>query len=249
MDLVSFEAVKEAKRPLLLLSGGKDSVACYYLLKEFWDKLLVVFVNTGDAFPETLKIVDDIKKVHPLFLEVNSDVKAFREEFGNPFDVVVMNNTPLGVRSCSGAVEQKQCLPFDCCSKNLWEPVSRVLFELKPDVVIRGERKSEDLKSEVTPGFVENGITHVLPIYDWTDKQVLDYLESVGFVLPFHYFFKESSLDCMGCTAYSEYTYDRMDWMKSNYRGQFDANKKLKLKNLDLVKTKARELERTLYAQ
>jgi 3'-phosphoadenosine 5'-phosphosulfate sulfotransferase (PAPS reductase)/FAD synthetase len=249
VDKDSLSLVEQAKRPLLLLSGGKDSMACYYLLKDFWDKLLVVFINTGDAFPETLKIIEEVKKVHPLFLEVKSDVKKFREEFGNPFDVVVMNNTRAGIDAGSEEVAQKQCLPFACCSKNLWEPTQNVLTNLKPDVVIRGERKSEDLKSLVTPGYVENDVIHVLPIYEWSDKDVLSYLESVGFDLPLHYFFKESSLDCMGCTAYSEHTNDRMSWMAKNHPLQFEINKRMKLLNLKIVKQKTRALEKVLDAR
>lgn len=240
--------VAKANRPLLLLSGGKDSLACYFLLKEFWDKLLVVYINTGDAFPETLKIIEQVKNNHSLFLEVKSDVKGFRKQYGNGYDVIAADHTKKGheVLSTSGP---KNCLTFDCCSKNLWEPAQEVLHKLQPDVVIRGERKSEDIKSTVTPGFVENGVTHVLPIYDWSDKDVLNYLESIGFELPLHFFFKESSLDCMGCTGYNDHTNDRIDWMKENYPEQFEVNKKLKLQNLEIIKQKVKELEKVLHGR
>jgi len=32
---------------VLQLSGGKDSLACLYLLKPKWDDLIVAWVNTG----------------------------------------------------------------------------------------------------------------------------------------------------------------------------------------------------------
>jgi len=36
----------------LAFSGGKDSMACWYLYRD--QQPIVIFVNTGKAYPETL---------------------------------------------------------------------------------------------------------------------------------------------------------------------------------------------------
>ena len=43
----------------LAFSGGKDSLACWYLYKA--KNPIVFFVNTGKAYPETLALVEEIR--------------------------------------------------------------------------------------------------------------------------------------------------------------------------------------------
>ena len=44
----------------LQFSGGKDSLAVLYLCKEWWNKITVVWLNTGSAFPETIAQMEGI---------------------------------------------------------------------------------------------------------------------------------------------------------------------------------------------
>ena len=53
------------ERVALELSGGKDSVACLYLLRHQLHKITVYWLNTGDAYPETLDVI------HHLFQAFN----------------------------------------------------------------------------------------------------------------------------------------------------------------------------------
>ena len=53
----------------LAFSGGKDSLACWYLYKA--NNPIVLWVNTGKAYPETLAIVDEIRSEAVEFIEIN----------------------------------------------------------------------------------------------------------------------------------------------------------------------------------
>jgi tRNA(Ile)-lysidine synthase TilS/MesJ len=44
----------------LAFSGGKDSLACWYLCKHL--NPVVLWVNTGKGYPETLEIVNEIRE-------------------------------------------------------------------------------------------------------------------------------------------------------------------------------------------
>ena len=49
----------------LQLSGGRDSIACLYLLKPYWDRLTVYWLDTGAAFPETVSLMQQVRDKPP----------------------------------------------------------------------------------------------------------------------------------------------------------------------------------------
>ena len=69
----------------LLFSGGKDSLACLYLYRDVWDRLPVIWVNTGAAYPEMIEYMEGWKRRRPHFIEVKTKRTA---RFGNPEDQV-----------------------------------------------------------------------------------------------------------------------------------------------------------------
>jgi PP-loop superfamily ATP-utilizing enzyme len=46
-------------KAILFFSGGKDSLACLHLLREYWDRVLVVWANPGEALPELRAQMDE----------------------------------------------------------------------------------------------------------------------------------------------------------------------------------------------
>ena len=70
------EAVSELERPVLLFSGGKDSVVMLHLaLKAFWPGRVpfpVMHVDTGHNFPEVIAYRDRIVEKYGLRLVVSS---------------------------------------------------------------------------------------------------------------------------------------------------------------------------------
>jgi phosphoadenosine phosphosulfate reductase len=186
----------------LHFSGGKDSLACLHLYKDFWDKMYVIWVNTGAVYPEMQAYMDGWKKKLPHFVEVESDQPRNIEENGWPVDVLPVNNTALGLLVTGKAGPMLQ--PYlSCCATNIWLPLHEATKKLGVKKVIKGQRLEDGRKSTTRHGSIIDGIELVMPIENWTTEQVFRYLAQVGAELPPGYADGEKTgRDCWDCTAY-----------------------------------------------
>lgn len=200
---------------MLQFSGGKDSLTCLYLLKPYWHKLKVYWVNTGAAYPETIAQMQDVAKL-VTFVELKGDQPQTLERFGPPADVVPIRATPFGrwITQSNGPQIQSA---LDCCRHNIWEPLAKAVVDSKATLVIRGQRSVDKDKSPLVSGDIVDGVQYWLPIEDWTDEVVKDWMQSMGVALPDHYKYVNSSLDCWSCTAYREHVVGRMKYMKAHH--------------------------------
>jgi len=194
IDLSSYERVA------LQFSGGKDSLACLYLLKPQLDQLTVYWCDTGDSYPETRSIIDAVRSFIPKFVVIRSDVKGWRLENGLPSDLVPARSHFLGV--AYGMSQTKISNRFDCCASNIMLPMHSRMLEDGVDLVIRGTKRSDTGKLPAdgkTPFY-----DILLPIRDWTNQQVFEYLEKVGAPKNplYEYFTGMSAPECLGCTAW-----------------------------------------------
>lgn len=189
------------ERIALQVSGGKDSLACLFLMEPYWHQMTVYWVNTGDAFPETENIMAYVKSMVPNFVEINGLQPQVIKLFGIPSDVVPASNTEFGVMVGDPAplIQDR----YSCCQRVMMQPMARRMIADDVTLVIRGQKNSDHLKAAVKSGTVENGITYIFPIEDWTDQQVADYLDlTVGIPLPRFYETMTSAPDCRTCSAY-----------------------------------------------
>lgn len=188
------------RNPALHFSGGKDSLACLYLLRDQLDQITVYWVNTGDSCPETRAVVDAVRPWIPRFVEVQTDVAAWREENGNPTDLVPANAHFLGV--AYGLSPTRLSNRFDCCFANLMKPMHERMLADGVDAVIRGTKMSDTGKvpAEGKTDFYDI----LLPLRDWTHDDVFRFLDSVGAPKNpiYDYFTNISAPECMGCTAW-----------------------------------------------
>lgn len=188
------------QRPALQFSGGKDSLACLFLLRGQLDRITVYWVNTQDGCPETLAIVDQVRPWVPNFVEVTTDAKAWRSENGDPSDLVPASGHLLGQAYGLGALPLTN--RFDCCYANLMLPMHARMVADGVDAVIRGTKLADTGKipHEGPTGFYDV----LLPIKDWTHAQVFAYLESVGAPRNpiYDHFTSISAPECMTCTAW-----------------------------------------------
>ena len=189
-------------KAVLHFSGGKDSLACLYLLRPYWDRLTVMWCNTGDAFPETHRQMERISAMVPHFVEVAGDLPNQQEECGPPADLLPVWNSVYGRAVDEGHSPFRVQDPLSCCSANIWQPVAEATKLLGFTLVIRGQRSAESRKGLIRSGHVEAGVRYWFPIEDWTSTDVMAYLKEEGVELPLHYQYVDSSLDCQMCTAY-----------------------------------------------
>ena len=204
------------ERVALQYSGGKDSLACLYLFREFFDKLTVVWCNTGANFPEIEESIGRLQNMVPNFIEVRSNQPASILERGYPVDVVPVEYTNIG-QTCTTKKPIKLRSYLECCSENVWAPMQQAIEHYGFTAVIRGQRADEGHRAPIKSGYVENGIEYIFPLEDWTAEQVLELLRSHGVDVDNRLGMEHSSLDCWNCTAYCHDSKQRLKYIKSNH--------------------------------
>lgn len=212
-----FEGHKEV---LLFYSGGKDSLALLLLLRPYWDRVNVVWVDTGNQFPEVYRHMDKVKAMVPHFTTLRSNVNADIQANGMPVDVVPMSCTNFGINVFGKAPIRVRSM-FECCNNNLWMPMQMYISSTRPTCVLRGDRSSERVKG---PNNWE-GIEFAFPIWDWTDEQVWNFLKENGngLVEERHCMRHGTSLDCMACSAYNKEIPERLLYLKKHYPDLYES--------------------------
>jgi sulfate adenylyltransferase subunit 2 len=189
------EVIAQFERPVLLFSGGKDSILMVHLAeKAFWPGRVpfpVVHIDTGHNFPETLEFRDRLVARKGLELHVGS-VQASIE---------------------TGRVEEE---PGPNPSRNRLQSVTLLdtLRELKADAALGGGRRDEE-KARAKERFFShrdrfgqwdpksqrpelwslfNGRKNpgehfrVFPLANWTELDVWQYVAAEGIEMPNLYF-------------------------------------------------------------
>ena len=197
----------------LAFSGGKDSLACWYLYKD--QNPIVFWANTGKAYPETVDLVNKIKNEAVEFIEVVSDQKGQIAAFGLPSDIVPVDNTFDGMQLTGKKPVMVQSY-LNCCYENKAKPLMEAAKKRGITQMIRGQRLDESHKSTARHGSIVDGIMFIQPIETWSKEQVFAFLRTQG-ELPEHYAIEHSSLDCYDCTAYLSHSADRVAYTKEKH--------------------------------
>ena len=238
------ELLEAHEKIVLQFSGGKDSLACLLLTKPWWEKIMVMWTNTGDAFPETLEQMAKIKAMVPHFLEVKTDQPTQIREHGWPSDVIPVRATEFGRILAPDDSTVIQGYPL-CCNANIWQPMFEATLRLGATLVLRGTRKTDVRRATKSQTEVIAGVTFHHPVWDWPAKDVFVYVDKRGF-LPKHYRETETSLDCMHCTAYLDENAMKMRYLARAYP---DVSKEVqrRLTSLrDLVTSELAHIERAV---
>lgn len=197
------DIIERHERIALQFSGGKDSLACLYLMRSYWDRLTVYWLNTGAAFPETVALADQVRAMVPHFVEIAGDQPGVIAQHGIPSDIVPVNHTPIGIMAGASAGPLIQDR-YSCCFKTIMVPIYERMVADGITLIIRGQKNADHLKGTLRSGHVENGVEYLFPIEDWTARQVLDYLREQDAQIPRFYEVMDSAPDCMTCSAYWE---------------------------------------------
>ena len=198
----------------LAFSGGKDSLACWYLSRHL--NPVVLWVNTGKGYPETLEIVNEVRAEAVNFVEITSDQQKQNDIHGLPSDIVPIDFTTFGMIFTGNKPVRVQSY-LGCCIDNITSPLLQKCKEIGATDLIRGQRLDDNHKSTAVDGTVVEGIKFLQPIERWTKEQVLGYVLDQRGSLPDHYSIEHSSLDCYDCTAFVEHSHDRIEWTKQRH--------------------------------
>ena len=187
------------QRVALMFSAGKDSAACLKMLRPHLEHVMVIWVNPGHPYPETVQYMSAVQRSVPHFQMAMGHQQQFIRDHGHPADAVPFEATPLG-RKATGQ-DAPALVPLEeCCRANLWNPARRAVLDCRVTGCIRGDKACDHLHGDIHNGEVRDGVEFMFPLFDWTDQQVIDYL---GDELPPSYARGlKTSLDCINCTAY-----------------------------------------------
>ena len=191
----------------LAFSGGKDSLACLFLLRDELD--CAIYIDTGYAYPETLDLVEFAARLMPMHI-AHSDRRGQNDRVGLPADVVPIDWTVPGQSMTSTKPVLVQSY-LQCCYENIARPLLDTAHALGVTHLVYGQRASESHRGTAHHGHIVEGITRLHPIEDWTAQQVLDYL-ALHMTVPAHFSLTHSSLDCYDCTAFTKESQDRLTW-------------------------------------
>lgn len=196
------DTISRHQRIALQLSGGKDSLACLYLMRPFWDRLTVYWCNTGDPFPETVAQMERIRAEVPHFVEIAGRQPKVVAEFGIPTDILTASSTPMGIAGAgTGVLMQDR---YSCCLRSFMLPMHERMVADGITLIVRGQKNADRLKGPLRSGMVDAGIEYLFPIEGWTDRQVMDFLREQGVKAPRFYQLLKSAPDCVTCSAWWE---------------------------------------------
>jgi phosphoadenosine phosphosulfate reductase len=129
----------------------------------------VIFIDTGYLFPETYRFADQLTK------RLNLNLKVYRAEVTPAW--LEARHGRLWEQGTEGLATYNQLVKV--------EPMQRALAELGARAWLAGLRRAQSSTREQLPVLAtQAGRAKVLPIVDWTDRDVFRYLQAND--LPYH---------------------------------------------------------------
>jgi 3'-phosphoadenosine 5'-phosphosulfate sulfotransferase (PAPS reductase)/FAD synthetase len=186
-------------------SGGKDSTAALYLLREHWPRLAVYWLNSGDSFPEVEDfahtVAVEIWAAGGRFVEVPGRVREVVADFGPPAELLGAGATETAWRMHVGAGQLLQDRAA-CCWRSKMLPLHERMLADGITLIVRGQKSCDVPRGPHVSGDVVNGVELYYPIEDWTDDNVLGWLRTHGLMPPLYDEGLRRSGDCMRCSGF-----------------------------------------------
>jgi sulfate adenylyltransferase subunit 2 len=189
------EVVSQFERPVLLFSGGKDSITLVRLAqKAFYPSKIpfpLMHIDTGHNFPETIEFRD--KLVEELGVELivrhvqdSIDQGKVTEETGRYSSRNMLQTTTL-----LDAIEE---FKFDACIGGARRDEEKArakerIFSVRDDFGQWDEKNQRPELFDMLNGDIEIGQNvRIFPISNWTELDVWSYIEAEDLEIPSIYF-------------------------------------------------------------
>lgn len=183
----------------LMFSGGKDSLACVYLLRDQLHRITLFHNDTGDLLPETMAVVDHVKTFAPNFVHLNTNVDGWIAVNGLPTDLLPHTAHSVGQQMGEGV---KLSSRYDCCFSNLMWPIYSLARSKGVTMIIRGTKAMDMKRLPVMDAQVQDGVEFFYPLQGWTNEQVFSYLRLQGAPISRVYDYVDNSPECARCSAW-----------------------------------------------
>lgn len=195
-DGITFQELSVEKRLVWALDKfGEDlvvtssfqsqSIPLLHLISKHIPEVPIIFLDTGFHFPETISFKEHLTERFGLnVIDVTNKMghSSFRQKYGKLY----------------------RSDPDQCCYINKVEPMNRALNDYKAWITgIRSDQTEERKKADYIQE-LDNGITKICPILDWTNHDIWTYVQLHE--LPEHPLLEKGylSVGCAPCTQPSQ---------------------------------------------
>ncbi len=169
LERVAFALAEWQPNILLSSSFGAQSAVLLHMVTQAWPEIPVVLLDTQYLFPETYRFIDELTERLHLNLKVysNAQNREWQEaRYGKLWEGGVEGITQFN-------------------QMNKVEPMARALADLDAKAWITGVRRGQSsTRKSLQTLALQDGIVKVHPIYDWSNKDVHQYLTAND--LPYH---------------------------------------------------------------
>ena len=154
---------------MLSTSFGVQSAVLLHMVTQQWSDIPVVMVDTRYLFPETYRFADQLTE------RLKLNLKVYRAEVSAAW--LEARHGKMWEHGVEGIERYNKI--------NKVEPMQRAIRELDVQGWITGLRRQQaKSRKEVGVLQLQNGVTKIQPIIDWTDRDVFQYLKKHD--LPYH---------------------------------------------------------------
>jgi phosphoadenosine phosphosulfate reductase len=154
---------------VLSTSFGAQAAVMLHLATRLAPDIPVIFIDTGYLFPETYLFADELTK------RLRINLKVYRAEESPAW--IEARHGKLWEKGADGLAAYNQIAKV--------EPMQRALAELGAQAWLAGLRRVQSTSREQLPVVSsQDGRAKILPIVDWTDRDVYRYLTEND--LPYH---------------------------------------------------------------
>ncbi|WP_299058483.1 sulfate adenylyltransferase subunit CysD [uncultured Polaribacter sp.] len=189
------EVVAQFEKPVLLFSGGKDSITLVRLAQKAFYPAKIPFplmhIDTGHNFPETIEFRDRLAKELGVELIVrnvqdNIDSGRVKEETGR-----YASRNMLQTETLLDAIEE---FGFDACIGGARRDEEKArakerIFSVRDDFGQWDEKNQRPEVFDMLNGKIDLGQNvRVFPISNWTELDVWSYIEQEDIEIPSIYF-------------------------------------------------------------